>query len=159
MGKLNPSLNPLFPNAILRNLTILKKKKRLEIKDAATQPADHPLLCLFFLGVIFFLFTFPCGVLPPLNSSSPSFSSSWVVAGLKFVKLNSMIHCLVFHSDADSGVHSFIHLVTPRSFIELRLRPAPGATPHTEDTQVMVWMFRVLIVWWRRQSPKKAVSS
>ena len=36
-----------------------------------------------------------------------------VAEGLKFVKLNSMIHCLVFHSDADSGVHLFIHLFTP----------------------------------------------
>ena len=45
------------------------------------------------------------------------------------------------------------------SFIELLLHPAPDAMPHTEETQVMVQIFRVLIVWWRRQSPRKAVSS
>lgn len=85
--------------------------KRLEIKDAATQPAVYLLLSHFFWGLVFFLFTCPGRILRPLNSSpSPFIPLSRVDAeGLTSVKLNSMICCPVFHSGADSGVHLFIY--------------------------------------------------
>lgn len=51
MGKLNPSLNPLFPNAILRNLTILKKKNTPRDKRCCNTAGRSPTsLSLLFGG-------------------------------------------------------------------------------------------------------------